>query len=139
MNVDSIRNGIVIDHIRAGSAMKLYELLHLGDLDAPVAIMKNVTSKKLGKKDIIKIDAELSVDLAVIGYVDPEATVNIIKDGELVEKRKIGMPELLTNVLFCKNPRCVTSTEQELPHVFKLTDRERRVYRCIYCETAAGK
>lgn len=139
MNVDSIQNGVVIDHIKAGSAMKLYELLHLGELDAPVAIMKNVSSKKLGKKDIIKIDAELTPDLAVIGYVDPEATVNYIKDGKLIEKRNIEMPELLRNVLFCKNPRCITSTEQELPHVFRLTDRNKRIYRCIYCETAAGK
>ena len=139
MNVDSIQNGYVIDHIKAGSAMKLYELLHLDELDAPVAIMKNVTSKKLGRKDIIKIDAELTLDLDVIGYVDPEATVNYIKDGKLIEKRNIGMPELLKNVLFCKNPRCITSTEQELPHVFRLTDRNNRVYRCIYCETAAGK
>ena len=139
MTVDSIQNGIVIDHIKAGSAMKLYELLHLDTLDAPVAIMKNVTSKKLGKKDIIKIDAELPLDLAVIGYVDPEATVNYIREGKLVEKRNIEMPELLSGVLFCKNPRCITSTEQELPHIFRLTDRKNRVYRCIYCETAAGK
>ena len=137
MNIDSISNGIVIDHIKAGSGMKLYELLGLGELDCSVAIIKNVSSKKMGKKDIIKIDADIPVDLDVIGYVDPDATVNIIKNGELVKKLVIGLPETLTDVIKCKNPRCITGTEQELKHVFKLADRESRIYRCIYCETKA--
>ena len=106
MNVDSIQNGIVIDHISAGSGMKLYDLLDLDNLDCSVAIIKNVQSRKMGKKDIIKIDADIEVNLDAIGYVDPEATVNIIKDGELVAKKVIGTPEILTNVLKCKNPRC---------------------------------
>ncbi|MBQ4244642.1 MAG: aspartate carbamoyltransferase regulatory subunit [Clostridia bacterium] len=137
MNVDSIQNGIVIDHISAGSGMKLYDLLDLDNLDCSVAIIKNVQSRKMGKKDIIKIDADIEVNLDAIGYVDPEATVNIIKDGELVAKKVIGTPEILTNVLKCKNPRCITSCEQELDHIFKLTDKSAKMYRCIYCETKA--
>ncbi len=138
MNVDSIQNGIVIDHISAGKGMMLYELLGLDQLDASIAIIKNVHSKKLGKKDIIKIDADIPVDLDLIGYVDPDATVNIIKNGILVEKRTPELPEILTDVIKCKNPRCITSVEQELKHVFRLTDKEKRVYRCIYCETKAN-
>ncbi len=134
MNIDSIQNGIVIDHISAGQGMKLYELLDLEDLDCSVALIKNVASKKLGRKDIIKIDAQIPVNLDIIGYVDPDATVNIIRDGVLVEKKGIKLPERLTNVLKCKNPRCITSTEQELDHVFKLMDPAKKIYRCIYCE-----
>lgn len=137
MNIDSIQNGVVIDHITAGLGMKLYELLGLASLDVSVALIKNVASKKMGKKDIIKIDADIALDFDVIGFVDPDATVNIIKDGVLVEKRSIGMPEKLTNVIKCKNPRCITSCEQELDHIFKLTDKDGKVYRCIYCETKA--
>ena len=138
MNIDSINNGFVIDHITAGRGMKLYELLGLGTLGCPVAMIMNVASKKMGKKDIIKIDADISLDLNVIGYVDPNATVNLIKNGELVEKKSIDLPEMLTNVINCKNPRCITTVEQELDQVFRLTDRENRVYRCIYCEAKAG-
>ena len=130
MNIDSIQNGIVIDHISAGQGMKLYELLDLEDLDCSVALIKNVASKKLGRKDIIKIDAQIPVNLDIIGYVDPDATVNIIRDGILVEKKGIKLPERLTNVLKCKNPRCITSTEQELDHVFKLMDPAKKIYRC---------
>lgn len=137
MNIDSIQNGFVIDHITAGNGMKLYKLLGLDELDCSVALIKNVTSKKLGKKDIIKIDAELSVDLAVIGYVDPDVTVNIIKDGKLIKKCTINMPDELVNVIHCKNPRCITSTEQELDHIFRLTDSKNRIYRCVYCEAKA--
>ena len=137
MTVDSIQNGIVIDHITAGSAMRLYELLHLDELDVTVAIMKNVTSRKMGRKDIIKIDADIDIDLDIIGYVDLKATVNYIKDGVLAEKKVIKVPERLVNVIKCKNPRCITSTEQELKHIFKLTDRDNKVYRCIYCEVKA--
>ncbi len=139
MRIDSIQNGIVIDHISAGHGMELYELLGLRNADLPVAMIMNVVSKKLGRKDIIKIDAEIPVNLDVIGYVDPKATVNYIKDGQLVKKVNIEIPKMLTNVLRCKNPRCITSVEQELDHVFKLTDEKNKVYRCIYCETKAGK
>ena len=138
MNIDAIQNGIVIDHITAGRGMKLYELLGLENLDCSVAIIKNVHSEKLGRKDIIKIDADIPVNLDVIGYVDPGVSVNFIHNGVLTEKRSIDMPETLTNVIFCKNPRCITSCEQELPHVFKLTDRKNKVYRCLYCETKAN-
>ena len=137
MNIDAIRNGIVIDHITAGRGMEIYRLLHLDSLDCSVAIIKNVTSAKMGKKDIIKIDADLPLDMDILGYVDPGITVDIIRNGELAEKRRMDLPERLTNVIFCKNPRCITSTEQELPHVFRLSDREGRVYRCLYCETKA--
>ena len=137
MNIDSIQNGIVIDHITAGQAMTLYELLGLGELDCSVALIRNASSVKTGKKDIIKIDADIPVNLDVIGYVDPGATVNIIKDGKLVEKKTLALPQTLTNVIHCKNPRCITSVEQELPHVFRLTNPKEKIYRCIYCETKA--
>lgn len=137
MNVDSIRNGIVIDHISAGKGIKLYELLDLGSLDISVAFIKNVASKKTGKKDIIKIDGEMDIDYNLIGFVDPGATVNVIRDGKVVDKRSVEMPETLVNVLKCKNPRCITTCEQELQHVFKLTDKKNKVYRCVYCETKA--
>lgn len=139
MNIDSIRDGIVIDHITAGRGMRLYELLHLDDLDCSVAIIKNVTSKKMAKKDIIKIDSRAHINMDVIGFVDPQATVNIIRNGELVRKRCIDMPQELTNVIRCMNPRCITTTEQELDHVFRLTDKENKIYRCIYCETKAER
>ena len=139
MTIDSIKNGIVIDHIAAGKAMDLYQILGLGELDCTVAILKNVVSAKLGRKDIIKIDRNLDLDWDLIGYVDPNITGNIIREGEQVEKRLLKLPETVTNVIRCKNPRCITSVEQELPQVFKLTDREKRVYRCLYCETQAGR
>ena len=138
MNIDSIQNGIVIDHITAGCGMKLYNLLNLDDIDASVAVIKNVTSKKMGKKDILKIDAQIPVNIDVIGYVDPFATVNIIKDGKLIEKQTLKLPDTLVNVIKCKNPRCITSCEQELDHIFKLTDEKNKIYRCIYCETKAN-
>ena len=137
MNIDSITNGYVIDHITAGRGMMLYKLLGLDKAECSVAIIKNVSSGKMGKKDIIKVDANIPLSFDVIGYVDNGATVNIIKDGKLIEKKSIGMPETLTNVIKCKNPRCITSVEQELDHIFKLTDKEEKIYRCIYCETKA--
>ena len=138
MNVDSIRDGVVIDHITAGCGMKLYRLLGLDALDVPVAMITNAVSAKRGRKDIIKVDADIPVDFDVIGYVDPGATVNIIRNGELAEKKRIEMPETLVNVLRCKNPRCISSCEQELDQVFCLTDRASREYRCLYCETKAN-
>ena len=138
MIIDAISNGIVIDHISAGKAMELYNILGLGKLDCSVALLQNVVSRKLGRKDILKIDRVIELDWDVIGYVDPGITVNIIKDGQRVEKRQLKLPERITNVIRCKNPRCITSVEQELPQIFQLTDPDHRVYRCIYCETQAG-
>ena len=137
MNIDSIKNGIVIDHIPAGSGMMLYDLLGLSDEDCSIAIIKNVGSRKTGKKDIIKIDADIKLNFDIVGYVAPEVTVNFIKDGIIAEKKTIALPSRLRNVIKCKNPRCITSTEQELDHVFKLTDEATRTYRCLYCETKA--
>ena len=138
MNIDStVRTGIVIDHITAGRAMQLYELLGLENEEGSVAIIKNVRSGKMGKKDIIKIDTERELNLDIIGYVDPGATVNVIREGKLIEKKTLDLPEVLTDVIFCKNPRCITSVEQELSHVFRLTDKQKKVYRCLYCETQA--
>lgn len=137
MNIDSIENGLVIDHITAGQGMRLYELLGLGNTDVSIALIQHVNSKKLGKKDIIKIDsAELKVDLDIIGFVDPDATVNVIKNGKLVQKLSIELPKQLVGVLKCNNPRCITTTEQELPQIFRLTDKENKVYRCKYCEVS---
>ena len=138
MNIDSIQNGIVIDHIPAGAGMELYQLLGLDALDCSVAIIKNAHSNKDGKKDIIKIDELIPVDLDLIGYLAPHAKINFIRDGILVEKRDATLPKTLTNVIKCKNPRCITGTEQELDHVFRLTDPENRIYRCVYCEAKAN-
>ena len=134
MNIDSISNGIVIDHITAGRGMKLYELLGLEKLDCSVAIIKNVHSEKLGKKDIIKIDSDIPVSLDVIGYVDPGVSINIIRNGELVEKKRISLPKEVKNVIKCANPRCITSIEQGVQHMFYLADSRRNIYRCRYCD-----
>lgn len=139
MKIDSIKNGIVIDHITAGKSMRIYQLLGLDALQCSVALIKNVNSHKMGKKDIIKIDANYEVDTDVLGFVDPGATISIIRDGKIVEKRTLSLPGRLTNVLKCKNPRCITCTEQELSHVFLLTDKQEGTYRCLYCETKAEK
>ena len=137
MNIDSIKNGIVIDHITAGKGMTIYNLLGLDKLDCSIAIIKNVNSGKLGKKDIIKVDSDIDVDVDALGYIDPGVTVNYIKDGVRVDKKNVSLPETITNVIFCKNPRCITTTEQELPQIFQLTDRNEKVYRCLYCEAKA--
>ena len=137
MSIDGITNGLVIDHIEAGKGMELYNALHLGDLESSVALIKNVSSHKMGKKDIIKVDEVLDVDLDVLGFIDPNITVNIIKDNEIIGKKHIELHKMVSNMIKCKNPRCITSTEQELPHIFKLTNPEKRTYRCIYCETEA--
>lgn len=138
MIIDAIQNGIVIDHIPAGRGMELYRLLGLSSLGCQIAVIQNAPSKKMGTKDFIKVAAALEVDTDLLGYFAPDATVNIIRDGKLIEKKKIALPESLTNVIYCKNPRCITTTEQELPHVFRLTDPEQRIYRCIYCEAQPG-
>lgn len=134
MNIDSIKNGYVIDHIEAGKGMEIYNLLHLDMLDCSVAIIKNANSSKMGKKDIIKIDSLIDLDMDILGYVAPDATVDVIQSEQLVEKKKMTLPEKLTNVIFCKNPRCITTTEQELPNIFHLTDSSTKEYRCAYCE-----
>ena len=136
MNIDSIQNGYVIDHIHAGRGMELYHYLKLDSLDCSVALIKNVKSQRMGKKDIIKIDQLIPIDLEMLGYIDPGATVNVIRDGARVEKKKLEMPARVVNVMRCKNPRCITQTEQELDQVFFLADPEKQVYRCLYCEAA---
>lgn len=135
MKIDSITNGIVLDHISAGSALKVYRALVLDDLECSVAIIKNVKSHKMGKKDIIKIDNDFEVDLNVLGYLDPSITVSIIKDGNTVEKKKLKLPKTISDIEVCKNPRCITSSEEGLQHNFYLANEERHIYRCKYCDS----
>lgn len=139
MNVDEIKNGVVIDHIKAGQAMEIYKFLGLDKLDCTVAIIKNAISPRMGKKDIIKIDADIELDMSVLGYIDHNLTINVIKDGVTLHKYHPELPIEIVDIVKCKNPRCITSTEQELSHVFKLTDREHRVYRCVYCDSKAKR
>ena len=139
MKIDSIQNGIVIDHLPAGSAMTVYRYLKLDEAEGSVAILQNVVSNKLGKKDIIKLDGVTELDWNILGYLAPTCTVNVIRDGEPAEKRHMQLPEQLVEVIRCKNPRCITTIEQGLKHIFRLTNREKAVYRCIYCETAASR
>ncbi|MBQ8202522.1 MAG: aspartate carbamoyltransferase regulatory subunit [Clostridia bacterium] len=134
MNIDSIYSGIVLDHIKAGRGMDVYRYLKLDELDCPVAYIRNVRSGAIGRKDIIKIDAAIDLDLDVLGYIDPGITVNIIKDGVVIEKKKLSLPEKLVNVIHCKNPRCITTVESALDQHFILKDRERGVYRCMFCD-----
>lgn len=135
LNVGKLTEGFVLDHIQAGRCMEIYRYLGLDKLDCCVAIIKNAKSKKMGKKDIIKIDGGLdSVDLDILGFIDHNITVNIIKNGEIVEKKELTLPKTVTNIIKCRNPRCITSIEQELDHVFYLTDEEKQLYRCKYCE-----
>ena len=139
LNISGLKDGIVLDHIQAGMSMTIYEYLKLDRLETEVAIIKNVTSKKMGKKDIIKIEGSLDdVDLDVLGYLDEHITINIIKDNHIVEKKTLTLPKKITNVIHCKNPRCITSVEHQLPHIFLLADEQKRVYRCAYCEEAHG-
>ena len=135
MNIDSIKNGIVIDHIQAKKGMEIYNALNLKELDCSVAIITNARSKKMGRKDIIKIDKSIDLDLNILGYIDSNITINIIKDNVRVEKYHVELPSTITNIIKCKNPRCITSVEQELDHVFILTDKNKKAYRCKYCET----
>ena len=139
MNIDSIQNGVVLDHIQAGKSMDIYKYLHLDRLDCSVAIIKNVRNGRMGKKDIIKIDSPLVVDVDVLGYIDDKITVNIIRDGRRVEKRRLEPPKKLVNIIHCKNPRCITVAEPQLDAIFLLSDPDRHVYRCAYCDTAKGK
>lgn len=140
LNVGKIQNGFVLDHIQAGRAMDIYKYLNLGKLECPVAIIKNARSNKMGKKDIIKIEGPLDiVDVDILGFIDHNITINIIQDGNLITKKDLKLPDSITNVLKCRNPRCITSTEQELDHIFVLTDKENEIYRCKYCEEKSGK
>lgn len=135
LNISGIKEGVVLDHIQAGKSMEIYKYLGLGKMDCTVAIIKNARSSKMGRKDIIKIEGPLdSLDLDVLGYIDHTITVNIIQDERIVEKRCLSLPDRLVNVIHCKNPRCITSVEQELPHIFYLADKEKEVYRCQYCD-----
>ena len=135
MNIDGIVSGVVIDHITPGMAMRVYRYLHLDQLDCCVAIIKNARSNKMGKKDIIKIECPIDfIDMNVLGFIDHNITINIIKDSQIVDKMTLKLPKQITNVLKCKNPRCITSIEQELDQIFLLTDPEKEVYRCKYCE-----
>ena len=137
MRVDSVKQGIVIDHITAGKSMQIYQMLGLDALECTVAILKNVPSHRMGRKDIIKIDTDLDLDLDVLGYISPTITVDVIRNGTVAEKKHIELPEILTDIIKCKNPRCITTTEQEIHHIFRLTNREKRESRCIYCDAKA--
>ena len=134
LNIGGLKEGVVIDHIKAGGAMEIYNYLGLENLDCSVAIIKNAKRNKMGKKDIIKIEGPITVNLEVLGVLDENITINVIQDNKIVEKKALPLPEVVTNVIKCKNPRCITSIEQELPHRFKLTDKKNRIYRCMYCE-----
>ena len=138
LNISGIQEGFVLDHIQAGMSMKIYHDLHLDRFDCTVAIIMNAKSNKMGSKDIIKVECPIeALDLDILGYIDHNITVNVIKENHIVEKKELRLPKQIKNVISCKNPRCISATEQELPQIFKLTDRERRIYRCIYCETKA--
>lgn len=139
LNIDSLEKGLVIDHIRAGRSMEIYNMLGLDKLDCCVAIIKNVKSVKTGKKDIIKIEDSINIDLDALGYIDPNVTVNLIENGKIIAKKKLQLPQTLTNIIYCNNPRCITSVEQEIDHVFKLADPEKHIYRCVYCEQEITK
>lgn len=136
MNIDSIKNGFVIDHIEAGKAMEIYEKLKLNELDASVAIITNARSKKMGKKDIIKIDKKMDIDLETLGFMDSNITINVVENDKIISKFHVELPEKIVNIAQCKNPRCITSIEKDLDQVFVLTDKENKVYRCMYCESS---
>jgi aspartate carbamoyltransferase regulatory subunit len=135
INVDSIEKGIVIDHIKAGRGMYIYNYLKLGELDSCVALIKNVKSKKQGRKDLIKIDGIIDINLEVLGFIDPNATVNIVEEDRIIKKEKLKLPNTVVDVVKCKNPRCITSVENEIKHEFRLTNAEKGSYRCIYCDS----
>ena len=134
MNVDGVSTGIVLDHIQAGKSMEIYQLLKLDELDSSVAIIQNAASTKYGKKDIIKIDERIELDIDVLGYVDPNITINLVRDGKLEIKKHLELPQTLENVLECRNPRCITSVEQGIKQRFYLANKEKKVYRCAYCD-----
>ena len=135
MNIDSIQNGVVLDHIQAGKSMEIYQYLHLDQLDCSVAIIKNARSNHMERKDIIKIDSPVDLDLDVLGYIDANITVNIIRNGVRVEKKHLKLPRKLVNIIHCKNPRCITVSEPQLDAIFRLSDEDKHTYRCAYCDT----
>lgn len=140
LNISGLSEGVVLDHIQAGKSLDIYYHLGLEKLDCQVAIIKNARSNKMGRKDIIKVEGPVdNLDLNVLGYIDHNITVNIIRDNKIAEKRALSLPKKITNVIQCKNPRCITSIEQELPHIFCLTDEKSETYRCMYCEETYGK
>ena len=140
LNISGIHEGFVLDHIQAGMSLRIYHDLKLDQLDCTVAIIKNARSNKMGKKDILKVECDINMlNLDILGFIDHTITVNVIKDGEIVEKKELVLPKEIRNVIKCKNPRCITSIEQELPHIFVLTDPEKEIYRCKYCEEKCSK
>jgi aspartate carbamoyltransferase regulatory subunit len=139
LSVDSIEKGIVIDHIKATKSMEIYNLLKLEKLDCSIAIIKNVKSKKMGKKDIIKIENVIDINFDALGYINPNITVNIIEDGKIIDKKNLELPGSIKNIIKCKNPRCITSIEQEIAHEFRLANKEKAIYRCVYCEQKSHK
>lgn len=136
LNIDSVERGIVIDHIQAGKGMEVYKYLNLDKLESSVAIIKNAKSNKMGKKDIIKVENEVDIDLTALGFIDPSITINIIENDRIARKINLQLPEEVTNIVKCKNPRCISSIEQEILHIFRLSDIEKKTYRCVYCDTA---
>ena len=136
LNIDSVEKGLVIDHIKAGKASEIYRYLNLDKMDCSVAIIKNAKSKKFGKKDIIKVENNIDMDLQVLGFIDPNITINVIDNSVIIDKINLELPQEVRNVVKCKNPRCITSIEQEIVHKFRLTDKEKKIYRCVYCDTA---
>ncbi|MBG0764259.1 MAG: aspartate carbamoyltransferase regulatory subunit [Tissierellales bacterium] len=134
LNVDSLKKGIVIDHIKAGKSMEIYNYLNLDKADYTVALIKNVPSKKMKKKDIIKIENNIDLNLNILGYIDPNITINVIENDKIIKKLKLDPPETVKNVMKCKNPRCITSSESEIEYIFQLVDKEKAVYKCIYCD-----
>ena len=135
LNVGKLNEGVVLDHIAAGRSMDIYKYLKLDKMDCCVAIIKNARSSKMGRKDIIKVECPIEeLNLDVLGFIDHTITVNIIKDGEIVEKKVLNLPQRLVNIIHCKNPRCITSIEQGLDQIFFLADEEKEIYRCQYCE-----
>lgn len=140
LNISGINEGYVLDHIKAGRSMSIYKDLKLEQLDCPVAIIKNAKSNKMGKKDMIKVECPINaLDLDILGFIDHNITVNIIQNDKIVEKKELHLPKQIINVIKCKNPRCITSIEQELDHIFILTDKEKEIYRCRYCEEQQKK
>ena len=139
MIIGQIKDGIVLDHITAGKSMEIYNVLKLGKLDCNVAMIQNAQSTKMGKKDIIKIGTLMDLDLDILGYIDPGITVNIVRDGKVDKRYHLHLPERIVGVIKCKNPRCITSVEVNAVHEFRLADKEKKIYRCIYCEHQASK
>ena len=139
INVSKLKKGIIIDHIEAGHGFEIYKQLHLNDIDDVVVLLKKIPSKKMKQKDLIKIETDLQIDMTVLGLIDPNVTINFVKNGELFKKINLTLPKVVNGIMTCKNPRCITSIEQELPQIFVLADPNKEVYRCKYCEEKFDK